>query len=158
MADEIKFDAAQQALVDKLVGDARVKARETAQAEATARTAKEKEAADQATLVAEKKWQELAQKHEARATELEPYEAEAKAYRELVTGMLKDRVKELGEAAKIAVKGLPESLTDLDKLAWLNTNAKLFEAAGDGVGTPRRPKPKLDKKQSADVGHRRLRM
>lgn len=149
MADEIKFDEAQQKLVDKLVGEARVKARETAQAEFTDKSVKEQEAAEQAALVAGKKWQELAQKHETRAKELEPFEAEAKAYREMVTGMLKDRVKELGEDAKKAVAALPDSLTDLDKLNWLNQNTKLFEAVGDGVGTPGRPQPKPGKQERA---------
>ena len=161
MADEkdvkIEFDEAQQKVVDGLVGNARIKAREQAKVEFEEAQNKAKGEAEKAALVADAKWQELAQKAETRATELESYEAEAKAYRELVTGMLKDRVKELGDAAKKAMDGLPSTLTDLDKLAWLNTNAKLFEAVGDGVGTPGRPKPKSDKK-AADIGHRRMRM
>ena len=163
MADEkdakIEFDEAQQARVNELVGAARVKARDQAKADFEAAQAKAKEEAEKTTLAAEAKWQELAQKHEARATELEPFETEAKAYRKLVTTMLKDRVKELGEDAKKAVDALPSTLTDLDKLAWLNTNAELFEVTGDGVGTPNRPKPKSGGKHKAkDAGHRRMRI
>lgn len=149
MAEEVKFDEQQQALVDKLVGEARVKARDKAQAELTAQAAKEQDAAIQAALIAEKKWQELAQKHEARVKELEPYEAKAKSFDELVDSMLKDKVKTLGEAAQKAVKALPESMAAIDKLNWLNQNEELFQVAGDGVGTPRRPQPKSVKGKPA---------
>lgn len=161
MADEVKkVDGyVEQALVDKLVGEARVKAREKAEAEFAAKATKEKEAAVEAALVAEKKWQELAGKHEARVKELEPYEAKAKAFDEWAEGTLKDKVKTLGEAAQKAVKALPESMSAIDKLNWLNQNEELFQEAGDGVGTPKRPKLKPGGKLSAeDAGHRRLRM
>lgn len=138
MSDDVKFDEAQQVLVDKLVGEARTKARDKAQVDAEAKTTKDREAAEQAALVAEKKWQELASKHEARVKELEPFEASAKKYDKLVEGMLKDRLKALGEAAEKAVKALPDSMTAADKLTWLNENPELFQAAGDGVGTPGR--------------------
>ena len=136
MADKIEFTEEQQAFVDDLVGKARTKARDKAVADAIAQTTKDKEAAEQAALVAEKKWQELASKHEARVKQLEPYEASAKAYDELVAKMLEDKVKELSEAGKKAVKALPDSMTATEKLAWLNANEGLFQAAGDGVGTP----------------------
>lgn len=151
MTEEVKFDEAQQALVDKLVGEARVKARAKAQADAEAKSIKDKEAASQAALVAEKKWQELAEKHEARVKELEPMEAQAKAYGELVAGMLKDKVKALGDAAKKAVGALPEAMTAIEKLAWLNANEELFKTTGDGVGTPKRSaKGAADDKGKAD--------
>ncbi len=159
MADKIEFSDEQQAFVDDLVGKARTKARDKAQADATAQTTKDREAAEQAALVAEKKWQELAGKHEARVKELEPFEASAKEYERLVEGMLEDKIKALGEAAEKAVKALPGSTTATDKLAWLSANEELFQGAGDGVGTPGRPKLKPGKTKTAkDVGHRRLRL
>lgn len=138
MADEEKvmFDEAQQALVDKLVGEARVKSKAIATAQAEAAQTKAKEDSEKAALIANQKWQELAAKHEARVKELEPFEAQAKAYSELVTGMLKDKTKALGDAAKKAVEALPEGMTSLEKLNWLTKNEGLFQASGDGVGTP----------------------
>lgn len=153
-----KLTDEQQAFVDDLVGKARTKAREKAQADATAQVAKDREAAEQAALVTNKQWQELAQKHEARVKELEPFEASAKEYTKLVEGMLEDRIEALGEAAEKAVKALPGSMTATDKLAWLKENEELFQVAGDGVGTPGRPKLKPGKRTAKDVGHRRLRL
>lgn len=159
MADKVTFTEEQQAFIDDLVGKARTKARDKAQADATAQTTKDKDAAEQAALVAEKKWQELAGRHEARVRELEPFEASAKAYEKLVATMLEDKIEALGETAEKAVKALPGSMTATDKLAWLKENEELFQVAGDGVGTPGRPKPKPGKKKTAaDVGHTRLRL
>ncbi len=158
MADEVKFDEAQQALVDKLVGEARVKARDKAQAEFADKTTKEQEDAEQAALVASKEWQKLAEKHGARVKELEPFETKAQEFDKLVAGMLKDKVKALGDAAQKAVKALPEAMTAADKLNWLSQNEELFQA-GDGVGTPGRPRTKSGGKRTAkEAGHTRLRM
>lgn len=163
--DRVTFDAKQQELVDKLVGDARVKARELAktefetnlsddqqelletareEAKAEAKTEFEAEAtrvataaaeeAETARLKAEKAWQALAEKHEARIAELEPLEDRVVAFEELVTTMLGTRVEILGEAAKTAIEALPEGLTDLQKLNWLNQNEGLF--GEKPVGTP----------------------
>lgn len=140
--DKIEFSDEQQALVDKLIGDARVKARDKAVTDAKASQDKLAGKAETAALAAEAKWQELAGKHEARVKELEPFEGQAADYRKLITGMLDKQVKAMGEAAKKAVKALPESMTALQKLDWLNTNEELFAATGDGVGTPKRPKNK----------------
>lgn len=148
MSEVTPFDEMQQALVDKLVGDARVKARERAKAEHGVQFAKAKEEAEQTKLAAEAKWKELAELHQARVKELEPFEAQAIAYGELVAGMLKDRIKELGDAAKKAVGALPEAMTAIEKLSWLNANEGLFQATGGGVGTPglkKKPTPKLGK-------------
>lgn len=154
---EITFTEEQQKLIDKLVGDARVKARAKAKTDHAAQAAKDKETADQAALVAQKEWQKLAETHEARVKELEPFEARAKEYEEMTKDMLKKRVKALGDSAKTAVSGLPKGMTASEKLAWLNKNESLFEKPGDGVGTPA-AKKKTQKKAAADVGHRPMRM
>lgn len=135
MADKIEFTDEQQAHIDKLVGKARAEGRGKATADHEAQVAKDKETADAAALVTEKKWQELAEKTQARVKELEPLEAQAKAYEEMVEGMLKDKVKSLGETAKKAVKNLPKGMTAIERLNWLNKNVKLFQDKGDGVGT-----------------------
>lgn len=110
-------------------------------------------------LAAEKKWQDLAAHHEARATELEPYKAQAEAYSALVASMLKERIKTLGEAAKKFVASLPESMVVAEKLELLNKNEALF-GKGSVVGTPasKRLKKQTNDKPSAREGHRRLRM
>lgn len=139
MTDQIAFTDEQQEYVDKLVGDARVKARTKAETEQAAKVTKEQDTASKTALAAEKKWKELAAVHEARVKALEPLEAQAKAYETLLDGMLKDRVKALGDAAKQAIAALPTAMTSVEKLEWLNKNEALFQTTGDGVGTPQRP-------------------
>jgi len=139
----MEFTSEQQTIVNKLVGDARTKAREKADAEYAAEAAKKKEAADAAAMVAKQEWEKLAQKHEARVKELEPLAEQVKAYEALVGEMLTSRVKALGDSAKKALAGLPAGMTSIERLAWLNSNEELFQAAGsDGVGTPGRSKTK----------------
>jgi len=143
----MEFTKEQQEFVDKLVGEARVKAREVAKTQYDAAQAKAKEDSEKAALAADQKWQELAAKHEARVTELEPLVAEAKAYSKLIDGMLKAKIKEFGDAAKTAVKALPDGMSPLAQLEWLTKNEGLFKGAGDGVGTPQgRKKPPGAKK------------
>ena len=134
----IQFSPEQQALVDKLVGDARIKAREKAQTDAMAQAAKDKDAAEQASLAAKQQWQALAEQHKARVDELEPLVKQIEGYEELVTGLLEDTIEELGDAAKTAIDGLPTGMTAIDKLNWLHKNEGLFQPTGGGVGTPGR--------------------
>lgn len=137
--ERVTFTPEQQALVDTLVGEARVKARSKAEADLAEQANKDKKAAEQATLAAEQKWKELAEISQARAAELEPLIAKVEEYEKLIEGMLKSTVKEKGEAAKRAVDALPASMTALEKLDWLTKNAELFQGSGGGVGTPGRP-------------------
>lgn len=139
--EKVEFSEEQQKFVDELVGTARVKAREKAQSDFEAQTAKAKTDSEKAALAAEQKWKELAEVHAARVQELEPLSAQVQAYTTLIEGMLKDRMKALGDAAKKAVGALPEAMSPLEKLSWLNQNEALFKASGDGVGTPPRPRP-----------------
>ena len=132
----MEFSEEQQEHINKLVGDARVKAREVAEAQYKADQVKAKEDSEKAALAADQKWQELAAKHEARATELEPLQAQVETYQKMVGRMLRERIKDLGDAAKKAIEGLPEGMAALEKLDWLNRNEGLFQSAGDGVGTP----------------------
>ena len=134
----VQFSPEQQALVDKLVGDARIKAREKAQTDAMAQAAKDKDAAEQASLAAKQQWQALAEQHKARVDELEPLVKQIEGYEELVTGLLEDTIEELGDAAKTAIDGLPTGMTAIDKLNWLHKNEGLFQPTGGGVGTPGR--------------------
>lgn len=131
--------AEQQAHVDGLIGQARVKARDKAIADSAAATAKATDDASKAALAADAKWEALNAVNEARVKELEPFEAKAKEYDVLMASMLADKVKALGDAAKKAVAALPESLSVVEKLKWLSANEELFQAGSDGVGTPRRP-------------------
>lgn len=161
MSEETKvtFTPEQQVLVDKLVGDARVKAREKTTTELAAQATKEKETTDRAALVAEQKWQTLAEQSQARVLELEANEPKVKAYEALIDGMLKDALKVAGDATKKAVESLPASMTAVEKLDWLNKNKELFQAGSDGVGTPRRPDKKvLDKTKSTEISKYPIRL
>ncbi|MDY7078018.1 MAG: hypothetical protein SXV54_13970 [Chloroflexota bacterium] len=149
MTEEVVFTQEQQALVDKLVGEARVKAREKAKTEFEAAQATANEEAEREKLAAGEEWQKLASTHEARVKELEPLEAQVKAYGEVIAGMLKDKVESLGNNAKKAIEGLPETMTDLDKLNWLNKNEGLFQAESASVGTPKRAT-----KRAVDTGRK----
>ncbi len=76
--------------------------------------------------------------------ELEPIKEMVGVYLEFVDTILEGRVKELGDAAKSAVEGLPESMTSMDKLTWLNANLQMFQgSSGAGIGTPSRQEDKL---------------
>ena len=148
--EQVVFTPEQQALVDKLVGDARVKARERAAAEADTQRVKDEADAEKANLAASEEWEKLAVTHEARVKELEPVAETVKAYATFIESVLESTIKDLGKDAKSAVAGLPEKMTAMDKLTWLNANAALFqEPTGDGVGTPNPSKtpttrPKID--------------
>lgn len=140
----VEFNADQQAHIDTLIGNARVKAREKAETELQ----KFKDDQVEANLVANEEWQTLAQTHEARVKELEPLEAKVAEYNTLLEGMLNDRVKEMGDKAKSALKSLPESMTSVERLNWLNKNSELFQPVGDGVGSPNRPEETQKKPQT----------
>jgi len=156
-SDKIEFTEEQQVWVNKLVGDARTKARSQAEKALADETAKAQAKAADAKLAADQEYKKLSISQTSRIAELELFETQAKAYGELIAGMLKARVKALGEDAKKAIAALPESLSDLDKLNWLTTNESLFQGQGGQVGTPGRTKVKTDK-PDARKGHRRLRI
>ncbi len=156
MADEVTFDEAQQELVNKLVGEARTSAREKAKVEQDALTLKAKGEAERAALVEKEEWQKLAQQHEGRVKELEPLEAQVKAYGELIAGMLKNRLKDLPKEFKKMYDTIPGEPTDLEKLDWLNTNEELFEVE-PRVGTPAKGK-KRKLTDKGREGHRPIRL
>jgi len=161
MEGEVKFDEAQQKFVDKLIGDARIKARAKAEDDFKVTQVKANEEVEKASLAAKNEWQQLAAKHEAKVKELEPLAAQVGAYNELIAGMLKDRIKELGDAAKIAVGALPKSMSDLDKLSWLNANTGLFQGVVNQsvLGTPAGKKKQAGTaKDAAAMGHKRKRL
>lgn len=158
--DQVTFTDEQQEHINKIIGAARIKEREKFEAKSAADKAQAVTEAEQAKLVADENWKALDETRLARITELEAFETKSKAYDELVDGMLKDKLKALGDAAKKAVAGLPESLSNIDKLSWLNANEGLFTDSSGPVGSPKK-KVKLGSaagKSPADFGHRRLRM
>lgn len=153
---KIELSPEVQKFFDKQIGKARVKARELAKVEFE-QAAKDATAdAEREQLAAAAEWKKLSEMHEGRVTELEPFEAEAKAYRELVKGMLKDKVKALGEVAKKFVAKLPDSLSDLEKLDLLKAVEDQFETDTPRVGTPARKKKQTAGKSERPEGHRKL--
>ena len=155
MSEQIVFTDEQQAHVDKLIGEARVKARSKAEADVTAAQEKITQDAAQAQLVADKNWEKLVAVNQARITELEPLEAEAQAYRNIIDEMLKDRIKVLGDAAKAAVGALPEGLSTAAKLTWLNANEALFKTEDRPLGTLPKGKKLKDLSDKGREAHRR---
>ena len=154
MGEQITFTPEQQAMVDKLVGDARVKARDKATADADTQRVKDEADTNTANLAAKEEWEKLAKTHEAKVKELEPVTEEVKVYLTFIEGVLEDTVKKLGKGAKSAVAGLPEGMTAMDKLTWLNANTVLFqEPTGDGVGTPTSSKTST-KREKIDTTNR----
>lgn len=154
--DEMEdFSDAQQAFIDKLMGRTRIEARERTLKAAKEAQDKVAEDAETARMTADKEWQKLADRAAARVKELEKYEVEAKAGRELYAAMLKDRLKELGEGAKNAVAHLK---TDLEKLAWLNANEELFATDTLRVGTPAARTKKKAGKSERPKGYVRSRL
>lgn len=137
---DVEFTPEQQEYVNKLVGEARVKAREQAQAQAAADGQAAKEKAEREALEASAEWEKLAKKAQARVTELEPASEKLDAYVKVVDSILAKRIEALGDRAKVAVDALPGNLSALEKLDWLNKNAELFQHnGGSGPGTPMRP-------------------
>lgn len=154
--NELTFSEEQQTFVDKLVGKARVKARELAKEEFEAAAKEASTEAERKELAASAEFEKLATMHADRVKELEPFEVEAMAYRAMVADMLKDRIKELGDKAKVAIKALPPSMSDLERLNWLNKNQELFATEGTSrVGTPASKQKKLQKEQDV-AGRRRV--
>lgn len=157
MSDKIEFSEEQQAKVNELVGLARTSARDKAQADFQAQAETSAAEAEKASLAANKQWETLAANAEARVTALAPLEEQVEAYRGVIEGMLKDRVKALGSGAKQAIEALPETMDALAKLAWLNKNTELFGQVGGSVGTPRRGKSSSNAAQvNKTKGYRRI--
>lgn len=140
----VQFTDEQQRAIDRVVTERLKRAKEKWDADAKSAADKASAEAEQARLKEQAKWQELAERHEARVKALEPLEAETKAYAEAVEALLAAKLKELGEAASKAVEALPGGPGPLAKLNWLTANEGLFakQQAGDGVGTPNRDKKK----------------
>lgn len=124
--DEVQFTEDQQEFLNKLVGDTRVKARETAKKEFEEELVKRQEEVDLQVLETEGKWKELVEKHQSRILELEPLVEQVEKYQKIIEKMVADRLKVLGDVAKVAVKSLPGDLNDLEILHWLNENEGLF--------------------------------
>ena len=125
-AADIEFTAEQQTRIDQIIGERLGRARTSWEVAAAAAKTKAESEAEQAKLTEQAEWQKLAEKHQARVTELEPLEAETAAYAEVIEGMLKAKLKALGDKAQTAVDGLPGDLGALAKLQWLNKNEALF--------------------------------
>ena len=142
-AAKVEFTAEQQAHIAGIIGDRLARARTSWEVAAAAAKTKAESEAEQKKLTEQAEWQKLAEKHQARVAELEPLEAETKAYAEVIQGMLEAKLKVLGDKAQTAVDGLPGELGALAKLQWLTANEALFatkpppdvdaHARGDGT-------------------------
>jgi DNA repair exonuclease SbcCD ATPase subunit len=135
MGDEVEFSEEQQALVDKLVGQARMKARDQAKEEFEAEMERLKNQKLQQDLEESQEWERLAKERQSEIEKLSSAAERVEAYEDVIGALLKDKLTALGDKAKRLVDALPGGLTDYDKLKWLTDNAELFEEAGV-PGTP----------------------
>ena len=120
-----------------MIGEARIKARELATAEVTAALTTDPQVAPtESTTPAVTDTNEVPT---VEGDPLAPLQATIARYEAAAQGMLATRTAAMSEAAKAAIVGLPESMSALERLNWLDKNASLFQPVGDGVGTPRRP-------------------
>jgi hypothetical protein len=136
----MEFSEEQQEHINHLIGQARVKARQQAQAELEE---KQQEARKQALKDGEK-WKDLAEQHEQRIAELEPMAERVEKFNEVMQKQLVSLYETLGERAKKAVEVFSDPLT---KLQWLNENKDLFKPNGGAQGTPRLPKKTADQER-----------
>ena len=138
-AGEVTFSDEQQQHIDKLIGDRLTRAKTKWEADLEAAKAKAQQDAETAQLAEQKKYKELAGKHQARIDELEPLEGRIQAYVEAVSQLLAAKIEALGEAAKTAVDNLPGDPDALEKLVWLGANEALFGKRGPpDIGADRR--------------------
>lgn len=140
-ADAVEFTTEQQTHIDKIISDRLKRAHTSWEVAATAAQTKAESAAEQKKLTEQAEWQKLAEKHQARVTELEPLEAETKAYAGVIEEMLKAKLKSLGDKAQTAINGLPGELGALAKLQWLTANEALFAT---------KPPPDIDAHKRGD--------
>jgi len=90
--------------------------------------------ANKVKLEEQQKYKELYEEAGKSLSELEPLRGRVGDYEKYFERVLEERLKELGDSAKQAVKHLG---TSFDKLDWLEANKELFAPKGSGVGTPR---------------------
>jgi len=83
------------------------------------------EAAEAQRLAEQQKWQELAQKHEARLKELEPVQAKAASYE----AALKKLLDEQRKGVPAYVLPLLDKMDAAEQLEWIAVNAAQFQAA-----------------------------
>lgn len=125
------------------------------QERAAAASQKATEAADAQRLVEQQKWQELAQKHEAKLKELEPVQAKAQAYE----AALKKLLDEQRKGVPGYVLPLLDKMDAAEQLEWIATNAGQFQAPAAAKpappninGTETGTKPAgLDEAQAAEL-------
>jgi len=143
-ANAVVFTPEQQAAIDKIVGGARTKAREQAQADFTdaqARAKKEsEEAAELKELEDSKEYQKVIDTHTAKIALIQPAldaaSEQVTKFNAMAEAILKKRIETLGEQAKTAIENLPGEPDVLAKLNWLEANEELFKIKVQPKGTP----------------------
>jgi hypothetical protein len=121
------FTPEQQTLIDSLIGDRLKRARSKWDEERAAAQKKADAQAEAERLQAQQEWQTLAEKHQARVTELEPLVGQVEQYASVIAELLDTQVKALGPEAQTAIDALPGQPSPLDKLQWLTANEGLFK-------------------------------
>lgn len=137
----IQLTAEQQAAVDKIIADRLKRAQEKWQADEKAKATSDADAAEAKRLVDEKKYEELARRHEGRAAELDGKLTAATADLERATTL----ITSLLESKK---KGLPESMAKLlenksifDQLEIVDAYLAAQPAGGQRATTTPTPQP-----------------
>lgn len=115
----MEYSEEQQEHLNKLVAEARREGRE------------------QGIKKAENQLKELKEQLEAAESRKKALKESQEAKEDILNSILESRAAELGKAAKTAVEALPEKLTVMEKLEWLNENSEFFKKI---PGTPK-PEP-----------------
>jgi len=139
-----------QEQVNKLVGEARKEGRKAGIQKAKEELEAQKRKDLEQSLEKSEEWKQLADERASKLAEMEPLAEQVEGYKEVIAALLSDKVEALGDRAKAAVEALPDSLTDLDKLNWLRSNAGLFSGEeAENPGTPKRHQRKQGERTSA---------
>lgn len=136
--EPVQFTTEQQAAVDRLIAERLRRAQEKWQADQEAKAAADAEAAEAQRLQDEQKWQELAQKNQSKAAELEGQLTSTKTEFEkataLINGLLESKVKQLPESMVKVLEG--KSIFDQLEIVDAYLAAQPAQpAAGQRTGT-----------------------
>jgi hypothetical protein len=146
---DVTFNAEQQALVDKLVGEARVKEREKAKADLEAETSKARKKAEQDALKEKEDFKTLAEQREAEISELRKQLEELTPFKENSAKFekaLKDQLEAVKKSLPKHILPLIEKLDPIEAMQYIEEHRKELGAKLEHV--PPTP-PEFDQSENA---------
>lgn len=146
---EVAFSAKQQALVDMLVGEARLKEREKARADLESETSKARKKAEQDALKEKEDFKTLAEQREAEIIELRKQLDELTPFKDSATKYetaLKDQLEAVKKSLPKHLLPLIEKLDPIEAMQYIEEHRKELGAKLEHV--PPTP-PEFDQTESA---------